>query len=200
MKMDTNRIARMPPMMIVISPFCPLEAFSSRQIFFRRNSSCVMLPVAGSSVTSIVIVTSTSADSRPLQRSPIANVSTCSGISPCQEMFIDGLGNAIGSEETMLICTFTSCGAQQTNMRQLSPKSYEALLCVAALMRQIACWRQCCPVRILVPRYEPESNGSSKGRMERLAERRAEENLAPVYVGSLRSTEGTLTVGPLQGQ
>lgn len=72
--------------------------YLSKQIFLRRNTSSVTLFVARFSVTSMVMVTSTSAGRRPVHRMLIENVSISIGILPEREIFIAGRGRTAGSD------------------------------------------------------------------------------------------------------
>lgn len=55
------------------------------------------------SVTSIVMVTSTSAGRMPVHRMPIENVSISIGIFPVREIFIAGRGKTAGSDVTIFM-------------------------------------------------------------------------------------------------
>lgn len=81
--------------------FCNI--YLSIQIFLRRNTNSVTLFVARFNVTSIVMVTSTSAGRMPVQRIPIENVSISVGIFPVREIFIVGRGKTAGSAVTIFI-------------------------------------------------------------------------------------------------
>lgn len=77
--------------------------YLSKQIFLRRNTSSVTLFVARFSVTSIVMVTSTSAGRMPVHRMPIENVSISIGIFPVREIFIAGRGKTAVSDVTIFM-------------------------------------------------------------------------------------------------
>lgn len=67
------------------------------------NTSSVTLFVARFNVTSMVIVTSTSAGRTPEQRISIENVSMLVGILPVCDIFIVGRGKTAGSDVNMFI-------------------------------------------------------------------------------------------------
>jgi hypothetical protein len=74
-----------------------------KQIFLLVNTRSVTLLLARLSVTSIEIVTSTSAALTPEHRMSMAKVSISCDISPTREMFNCGLGSTTGSDVAMLI-------------------------------------------------------------------------------------------------
>lgn len=75
--------------------------YSSKQIFLRRNTNSVTLLVARLSVTSIEIVTSTSAARNPEHCISIEKVSISVGIFPLREIFIVGRGKTAKSDVSM---------------------------------------------------------------------------------------------------
>lgn len=79
------------------------RTYLSRQIFLRRNTSSVVFLVARFSVTSMVMVTSTSAARAPEHRMASANVSTSVGMLPARDMFMVGRGRTAGSDVAMLM-------------------------------------------------------------------------------------------------
>jgi hypothetical protein len=116
-RIPTSSIAKIPPMIRVKMALGGAATVSrssgsstlfsdgslSKHIFFRRNTSSVMLLVTRFNVTSMDIVTSTSAGRMPEHRKPIANVSISVDISPIREIFSVGRGRTVGSEVAILI-------------------------------------------------------------------------------------------------
>lgn len=73
-------------------------AYLSKQIFLRRNTNSVTLFVARFNVTSMVMVTSTSAGRMPVHSMDIENVSMVVGMLPVRDIFIVGRGKTAGSD------------------------------------------------------------------------------------------------------
>lgn len=85
-----------------------------KQIFFRRNTNSVTLLEARFKTTSIVIVTSTSAERIPVHNISIENVSISVGMLPLREIFMVGLGNTAGSDVNI----FTLYGNYKINKKK----------------------------------------------------------------------------------
>lgn len=79
------------------------KTYTCKQIFLRRNTNSVTLLEARLSVTSIVIVTTTSADFKPLHCISIEKFSTSIGIFPFREIFKTGRGNTAKSDVSIFI-------------------------------------------------------------------------------------------------
>lgn len=83
-------------------------AYLSKQIFFRRNTNSVTLFVARFNVTSMVMVTSTSAGRMPVHNIDMENVSMVVGMLPVRDMFMVGRGKTAGSDVAIFIL-YGSC-------------------------------------------------------------------------------------------
>lgn len=92
---------------------CSCRAYLSKQIFFRLNTSSVTLFVARFSVTSMVMVTSTSAARMPVHSIDIENVSMFVGMLPLRDIFMVGRGNTAGSDVAIFML-YGNCKCGET--------------------------------------------------------------------------------------